>query len=220
DVNQLFGDIIKVTPTSKVVGDMALFMVANNLTPRDVVEGERELAFPESVVEFFEGRLGQPPGGFPKELQKRILRGRKPLRGRPGATLPPADFPTDRQQLERQLHRHVTDRDVVTHLLYPRVLLDLSAHQRKYSDTSVLPTPVFFHGLAPGQEVSVDIEPGKTLIIRFLTVGDPHPDGQRTVFFELNGQPREINVADKALTAQVRKRPKADRANPLHIAAP
>jgi pyruvate carboxylase len=220
EVNELFGDIIKVTPTSKVVGDMALFLVGNNLSPKDVLDPHRELAFPESVVEFFEGRLGQPPGGFPKELQKRVLRGRKPLRGRPGATLPPADFSADRQQLERQLHRHVTDRDVITHLLYPRVLLDLSAHQRKYSDTSVLPTPVFFHGLAPGQEVSVEIEPGKTLIIRFLTVGDPHPDGQRTVFFELNGQPREINVADKALTAQVRKRPKADRDNPLHIAAP
>jgi pyruvate carboxylase len=220
DVNQLFGDIVKVTPTSKVVGDMALFMVGNNLTPEDVTTGDRELAFPESVVEFFEGRLGQPPGGFPKALQKRVLRGRKPLRGRPGATLPPADFEADREQLERQLHRHVSDREVVTHLLYSRVFTDFVAHQRKYSDTSVLPTPVFFYGLAAGEEVSVDIEPGKTLIIRFLTVGDPHPDGQRTVFFELNGQPREVLVADKSLTAQVRKRPKADEGDPLQVGAP
>jgi pyruvate carboxylase len=220
EVNKLFGDIVKVTPTSKVVGDMALFMVGNNLSPEDVATGDRELAFPESVVEFFEGRLGQPPGGFPKTLQKRVLRGRKPLRGRPGASLPPADFDADRQQLERQLHRHVTDREVVTHLLYPKVFTDFANHQRKYSDTSVLPTPVFFHGLAAGEEVSVDIEPGKTLIIRFLTVGDPHPDGQRTVFFELNGQPREVLVADKALTSQVRKRPKADKNDPDQVGAP
>jgi pyruvate carboxylase len=220
EVNKLFGDIVKVTPTSKVVGDMALFMVGNNLSPEDVTTGDRELAFPESVVEFFEGRLGQPPGGFPKALQKRVLRGRKPLRGRPGASLPPADFDADREQLERQVHRHVTEREVVTHLLYAKVFTDFAGHQRKYSDTSVLPTPVFFHGLSAGEEVSVDIEPGKTLIIRFLTVGDPHPDGQRTVFFELNGQPREVLVADKTLTAEVRKRPKADKNDPLHIGSP
>jgi pyruvate carboxylase len=220
EVNKLFGDIVKVTPTSKVVGDMALFMVGNNLTPEDVTTGDRELAFPESVVEFLEGRLGQPPGGFPKALQKRVLRGRKPLRGRPGASLPPADFDADREQLEWQLHRHATDREVVTHLLYPKVFTDFASHQRKYSDTSVLPTPIFFHGLTAGEEVSVDIEPGKTLIIRFLTVGDPHPDGQRTVFFELNGQPREVLVADKTLTAEVRKRPKADKNDPLQIGSP
>src|SRR5437588_199569 len=121
EVNRLFGDIIKVTPTSKVVGDMALFMVGNNLTPEEVLKGERDLSFPESVVEFFEGRLGQPPGGFPKKLQKRVLRGRQPLRGRPGATLPPADFDATRQELKRQLRRSVTDQEVVTHLLYPRV---------------------------------------------------------------------------------------------------
>jgi pyruvate carboxylase len=220
EVNQLFGDIIKVTPTSKVVGDMALFMVGNNLTSKDVLEGARELAFPESVIEFFEGRLGQPPGGFPKALQKRILRDRKPLRGRPGASLPPADFAGAQQQLERQLHRHVTEREVVTSLLYPRVFPEFAAHQRKYSDTSVLPTPVFLHGLAPGEEVSVDIEQGKTLIIRFLTLGDPLADGQRTVFFELNGQPREVVVADKSLASEVRKRAKAEPGNPLHVAAP
>src|SRR5262249_16216857 len=205
DVNQLFGDIIKVTPTSKVVGDMALFMVANNLTPRDVVEGERELAFPESVVELFEGRLGQPPGGFPKQLQKRVLRGRKPLRGRPGATLPPADFDATRRQLERQLHRSVNDQEVVTSLLYPPVFPEFAAHQAKYSDTGVLPTPVFFHGMTPGEEISVDIEKGKTLIIKFLTVGDAHPDGTRLVLFELNGQPREVLIQDRSLDGEGRK---------------
>src|SRR5262249_1507649 len=147
----------------------------------EVLEGDRELAFPESVIEFFEGRLGQPPGGFPKTLQKRVLRGRKPMRGRPGATLPPADFAATRKQLEQQFHRAMSDREVVTHLLYPRVFPEFVAHQQKYSDTSLLPTPVFFYGMEPGEEISVDIEPGKTLIIKFLTVGDPHPDGTRLV---------------------------------------
>jgi pyruvate carboxylase len=220
EVNWLFGDIIKVTPTSKVVGDMALFMVANNLTPKEVLEGKRELAFPESVVEFFEGRLGQPPGGFPKALQKRVLRGRKPLRGRPGASLPPADFAASRGQLEKHLQRRVDEREVLAHLLYPRVFPEFAAHQQTYSDTSVLPTPVFFYGMEPGEEVSVDIEQGKTLIIKFLTVGDPHPDGNRLVFFELNGQPREVLVQDRSLGAQTKARPKAETGNPLHVAAP
>jgi len=220
EVNLLFGDIIKVTPTSKVVGDMALFMVANNLTPQDVLDGNRELAFPESVVDFFEGKLGQPVGGFPEALQKRVLRGRQPLTDRPGANLPPADLVATRKALQERLKRPISERDVATYLLYPRVFPDYVAHQRKYSDTSVLPTPVFFHGMQPGEEISVDIETGKTLIIKFLTVGDPHVDGQRLVFFELNGQPREVQVLDRALAADVPKRPKAEPGNPRHAAAP
>lgn len=220
EVNQLFGDIIKVTPTSKVVGDMALFLVANNLTPQDILEGKRDLAFPESVVELFEGKLGQPVGGFPPELQARILRGRKPLRERPGALLPPADFEATRQELRRLLGRPANDREVLSYLLYPRVFPDFVAHQAKYSDTSVLPTPVFFYGLAPGEEVSVDIEEGKTLIIKFQTVGDPHVDGTRLVFFELNGQPREVVVLDRSLATQAKAHPKADPGNPKHVGAP
>jgi len=220
EVNQLFGDIIKVTPTSKVVGDMALFMVANNLTPQAVLEGTRELAFPDSVVEFFEGRLGQPPGGFPKALQKRVLRDRKPLRGRPGATLPPADFAATRQELEKKVRHTVTDAEVVSYLLYPRVYLDFAEHQRTYSNVAVLPTPVFFYGMEPGEETSVDIEPGKTLIIKFLTLGDPHPDGRRLVFFEMNGQPREVLVLDRALAKQVKGRARAEPGNAYHVAAP
>jgi pyruvate carboxylase len=220
EVNQMFGDIIKVTPTSKVVGDMGLFMVGNNLTPADILEGERELAFPESVVEFFEGKLGQPPGGFPEKLQKRVLRGRKPLTGRPGESLPPADFAATKKALEKQLGRPVNDREVVTHLLYPRVFPEFAAHQAKYSDTGVLPTPVFFYGMEPGEEVSVDIEKGKTLIIKFLTVGDPLPDGRRMVFFEMNGQPREVPVADAALAAEGQARRKAEPGNPRQVGAP
>jgi pyruvate carboxylase len=199
---------------------MALFMAANNLTPADVLEGNRELAFPDSVVELFEGRLGQPPGGFPKALQKRVLRDRKPLRGRPGASLPPVDFVATRQELEKKTRHAVSDRDVISYVLYPRVFLDFAETQRAYSDLSVLPTPVFFYGMEPGEEVSVDIEPGKTLIIKFLTVGDPHPDGQRLVFFEMNGQPREVLVLDRSLAKQVQRRAKAETGNPLHVGAP
>jgi pyruvate carboxylase len=220
EVNRMFGDIIKVTPTSKVVGDMALFMVGNSLTPEEVVNGSRDLAFPESVVEFFEGRLGQPPGGFPKALQKRVLRGRKPLKGRPGANLPAADFAHTRKELAERLRRAVDERETIAYLLYPRVFVPFAEHQQKYSDTSVLPTPVFFYGMEPGEEVSVDIEPGKTLIIKFLAVGDPHPDGNRLVFFELNGQPREVLVLDRKLGGDVHKHPKADTGDPRQVGAP
>ncbi|HEY8504687.1 MAG TPA: pyruvate carboxylase, partial [Gemmataceae bacterium] len=221
-VNRLFGDIVKVTPSSKVVGDMALFLLANNLSPEDVLDPNRELAFPESVVEYFEGKLGQPPGGFPPELQARVLRGRKPLTDRPGAHLPPADFDATRKRLEAKLGRTPEEAEVLSHLLYPRVYADFVEHVRRYSDTSVLPTPTFFLGMEPGEEISVNIEPGKTLIIKFLTVGDPQPDGQRWVYFELNGQPREVMVLDKLLAdaGAARAKPKADPGNPAHLGAP
>jgi pyruvate carboxylase len=220
EVNRMFGDIVKVTPTSKVVGDMALFMVQNNLSAEDVLHGPRDLSFPESVVEFFMGQLGQPVGGFPAELQARVLKGRKPLTERPGASMPPADFEVTRQMLSEQRPRPADDREVVTHLLYPRVHADFLTHLDKYSDVSVLPTSVFFYGMEPGDEVSIDIEEGKTLILKFQTVGDPHVDGTRIVFFELNGQPREVVVVDQALTKGVETRRKAEMRNPLHVAAP
>jgi pyruvate carboxylase len=219
-VSRLFGDIVKVTPTSKVVGDMALFLVGNNLTTDDVLHGTRELAFPESVVELFEGRLGQPPGGFSPELQKRILRGRKPFSDRPGAYLPPADLNATRRQLEQLAKRAVDEQEVVTQLLYPRVFPDFLTHEQSYSDTSVLPTPVFFYGLEPGQEVSVDIEQGKTLIIRYLTTGDADAEGNRVVFFELNGTPREVSVQDRTIAPTVQRRPKAAASDPLQVGAP
>jgi pyruvate carboxylase len=220
DVNMLFGDIIKVTPTSKVVGDMALFLVANNLTPADTLDPERELAFPESVVELFEGRLGQPPGGFPVALQKRVLKGRPASTERPGKNLPPADIPAAREKAGALLGRGATDRDALSYLLYPRVFPDLAAHERLYSDTSILPTSMFFFGPDPAVENLVEIEPGKTLIVKLLAVGEPHPDGKRTVFFELNGQPREVEVVDRSLASAVREKPKADPSDPNQIAAP
>jgi pyruvate carboxylase len=220
EVNVLFGDIVKVTPTSKVVGDMALFLVANNLTPADTVDPERELAFPESVVEFFEGRLGQPPGGFPQELQKRVLKGRKPLTDRPGADQPPADIPAAREKASAFLGRPATDRDALSYLLYPRVFPELATHQRSFSDTSVLPTPMFFFGPEPEAENLVEIEPGKTLIVKLLAVGEPHADGKRTVFFEINGQPREVVITDRSLASSVREAPKAEPADPNQVGAP
>jgi pyruvate carboxylase len=221
EVNKLFGDIVKVTPTSKVVGDMTLFLLANNLTPADVLDSKRELAFPESVVEFFEGKLGQPPGGFPIALQNRILRGRKPLTERPGATLPPADFDAARTIVEEKMNRAPEPRDVVSYLLYPKVWSEYAEFRSQYSDVSVLPTSAFFFGLNKGEEISVEIEPGKTLIIKFQTVGDPNAEGNRQVFFELNGQPREVMIHDRSLGAGTGPvRVKAEPGNPLHVAAP
>jgi pyruvate carboxylase len=153
-------------------------------------------------------------------LRQRVLRGRPGIEGRPGASLPPADFAQARKDLERQVGRTVNDRELVSYLLYPRVFPELVAHQVRYSDTSVLPTPVFFHGMEPGEEVAIDIEVGKTLIVKFLTVGEAHADGTRTVFFELNGQPREAVVLDRALGKRGREKRKAEPGNPLHVGAP
>jgi pyruvate carboxylase len=219
-VNLLFGDIIKVTPSSKVVGDMALFMVANSLTPEDVLDGRRELAFPESVVEFFEGRLGQPPRGFPERLQARVLKGRAALAVRPGANLPPADLDGARQKATALLGRQASMRDALSYLLYPRVFPELATHQRLYSDTSILPTSIFFFGPDSGSEHPVEIEPGKTLIVKLLAIGEPHEDGKRTVFFELNGQPREVQVLDRSLASSVREAPMADPDDRDQVAAP
>jgi pyruvate carboxylase len=179
EVNRLFGDIVKVTPTSKAVGDMALFLVAN--------------------------------------VRQRILRGEAPLEGRPGDTLPPADLEVARTTVAEMVEGEPTMQDVVSYLMYPQVFEQFAAHQRQFSDVSVLPTPVFFHGMSPGEEIAVDIEPGKTLIVKFMTVGDAHHDGTRSVFFELNGQPREVTVPDHALEGDVVQRTKADPKNPNQI---
>ena len=220
-VNQLFGDIVKVTPSSKVVGDMTLFMMANNLTPEQVLDPNRDIAFPESVVEFFEGRLGQPPGGFPPVLSKKSLRGRPAITVRPGELLPPTDLNAVRAEVEKLLGRKPTEQEVNSHLMYPKVYADFVRHQALYSDTSILPTTAFFYGMEPGEEMSVEIEPGKTLIVKFQTIGDVHADGVRQVFFELNGQPREVTVVDKKMGAGAAlKRAKAEPGNSLHVAAP
>lgn len=217
DVNRVLGDIVKVTPTSKSVGDLALFLIANEMSAEDILTGTRELAFPQSVIELVSGRMGQTPGGFPKKVRDRILRGEKPLRGRPGASLPPADFEKTAKTIAPLLDHPPTKQEIVSHILYPEVYTAFAKHQQKYSDLSILPTPVFFKSLEPGEEIAVDIEEGKTLIIKFLTVGEPHEDGTRTVFFELNGQPREVTVVDRALEPETPRKPKADPTNPAQV---
>lgn len=212
DVNQLFGDIVKVTPTSKSVGDMALFMLANNLTCEDVLNPDRDIAFPGSVIDLIGGGMGQPPGGFPDAVRKRILLGKQEFAGRPGETLPPADMTAAKKKVQELLGREPNGQEVISWLLYERVYEEFAKHEEKYSDVSILPTPNFFFGLDVGEEISIDIEPGKTLIIRLLTVSDAHADGTRTVFFELNGQPREITVADNSIEATAEARVKADPA--------
>ena len=220
DVNQMLGDIVKVTPTSKAVGDLVLFLVANNITTDEMLGGERELAYPQSVIDLLDGSMGLPKGGFPVKVRKRILGKRKPVRGRPGNLLPPADFEQTAAEVRRFLRREPKRREVVSYLLYPEVYQQFVGHQQQYSDTSVLPTPVFFFGMEVDEEIAVEIESGKTLIIKLITVGEPNAEGQRTVFFELNGQPREVTVPDRSLSLQVSTRVKAELGDPTQIAAP
>ncbi len=219
DVNQLFGDIVKVTPTSKAVGDMALFMVANELKSDDLMANDRELAFPESVIDLLSGAMGQPPGGFPEAVQKRILKDRKPFEGRPGETLPPIDFEQASQKLVAILGREPSQQEILSWVMYPGVFKDYANYVKEYGDTSVLPTPAFFFGMQAGEEFAADIEPGKTLFIKYLATGSPHPDGTRTVFFELNGQPRDVTIDDRSVESTVEKNIKADPSNPCHVAA-
>ncbi len=219
-VNLLFGDIVKVTPTSKVVGDMAMFLVKNNMQPEDIYTAREELAFPESVVGMFKGMLGQPHQGWPADLQRIILKGEQPITCRPGELLQPIDFQEERRKLEEKLGHPVDDKALLSAILYPNVYPDFDKHLQKYSDTSVIPTPIFFYGLEPGQETSLDIEPGKTLIIALNAIGRLHDDGTRVVSFSLNGNNRSVIIRDRSVTSGVFVRDKADRDNPSHIGAP
>ncbi len=219
-VNDMFGDIVKVTPSSKVVGDMALYMVQNNLTEDDIYERGEYLDFPNSVVEFFEGQLGQPYQGFPKELQKIILKGKKPLADRPGALMEPANFPEIRSILQKATPHPVSDQDVLSYALYPKVFLDWIETTKKFGNVSVLNTPTFFYGMSVGEEIKVDIEEGKTLVIKLVSLGTPNLDGTRNLSFELNGLVREVVVRDISLQTAVVTRVKADKNDPGQIGAP
>jgi len=219
-VNKLFGDIVKVTPSSKVVGDMAMFLVKNNLDVDDVFTKSDELTFPESVVGMFKGMLGQPYQGWPQELQKIILRGEEPITCRPGELLEPVNFEAERDKAAAKVGHRLSDHDLMSYLLYPHVYPEFDKHRQEYSDTSVIPTPTFFYGLEPGQETSIDIEPGKTLIIKLNAIGKVHPDGTRHIFFELNGQQRQVVVRDQSAQSDEVEREKADKGNPKHVGAP
>ena len=221
DVNQMFGDIVKVTPSSKVVGDMALMMVAQNLSRDDVENPKTDVAFPESVVDMLRGNLGQPPGGFPKHLVKKALKGEKPNLDRPGKNLEPIDLEKTRQELSHKLDgMKIDDEDLNGYLMYPKVFLDYMERHLTYGPVRTLPTKTFFYGMNSGDEISLEIDPGKTLEIRMQAIGETDENGEVKVFFELNGQPRVIRVPNRLVTSETTSRPKADPSNSNHIGAP
>lgn len=220
DVNLLFGDIVKVTPTSKVVGDMALFLVANDLSAQAVLDPEREVAFPDSVVSMFKGELGFPADGFPQALTEKILKGEKPLQGRAGKFMPAADLANTRLEAEKQVGRKISDRDLASYLMYPKVFCDYAAHAHDYDDVSVLPTSAFFYGLKDREEIAVEIDRGKTLVIRLQGNAELDEEGYARLFFELNGQSRVVRVPKAGVAVAAKQRPKIDTGNPNHLGAP
>ncbi len=221
DVNRLFGDIVKVTPSSKVVGDLALMMVSQELSVDDVLDPARDVSFPDSVVSMMRGELSRPAGGFPEAIRARVLKGEAPLTERAGALLPPADLDAKRSELTALLGREATGQDLASSTMYPKVHADFVAAQASYGPTSVLPTPVYFYGLPPGEEILIDIERGKTLVVRCLAIGDVDERGTVRVFFELNGQPRSVAVPDRLHGAgKALARAKADPAVPGQVGSP
>ena len=217
-VSMMFGDVIKVTPSSKVVGDMTLFMVQNEITEEDVYAKGDTMDFPKSVIEFFEGRIGTPYGGFPKRLQKIVLKGKEPISQRPGAVLPPVDFEEVRKKLE-EMNAPTTDEAVSSYCLYPDVFKQWVTRCEEYGDVSVLDTPTFFFGMTPGEEVDVELEKGKVVIIKLIHISEPNENGKRTVSFEFNGMPRELEIFDKNVKTENVARKKADKTNPGEVGA-
>jgi pyruvate carboxylase len=221
DVNAMFGDIVKVTPSSKVVGDMALMMVSQGLSRAQVEDPEVDVAFPDSVVDMMRGNLGQPPGGFPEAILKKVLKDERPNLERPGKHLPPVDLEATRRELAEKLDGQDFDNeDLNGYLMYPKVFTDYAARHAQYGPVRTLPTRTFFYGMEPGEEITAEIDPGKTLEVRMQAVGETTDDGEAKVFFELNGQPRVIRVPDRKARATAAKRPKAEPGNANHVGAP
>jgi len=221
DANQMFGDIVKVTPSSKVVGDMALMMVSQDLTVADVVSADKEVSFPESVVSMLKGDLGQPPSGWPEALQKKALKGEKAYTAVPGSLLADADLDSERKGIETKLEREVNDFEFASYLMYPKVFTDFALASDTYGPVSVLPTPAYFYGLADGEELFADIEKGKTLVIVNQAISQTDSQGMVTVFFELNGQPRRIKVPNRAIGAsQAAVRRKAEPGVDTQVGSP
>ena len=221
DVNRMFGDIVKVTPSSKVVGDMALMMVSQNLSRADVENPQTDVAFPDSVVDMMRGNLGQPPGGFPDAIVKKVLKDETPNTDRPGKHLVAIDLEEKRQSLSAELEGFkVDDEDLNGYLMYPKVFLDYMGRHRVFGPVRTLPTKTFFYGMEPGEEIAAEIDPGKTLEIRCQAISETNEDGEVKVFFELNGQPRVIRVPNRLVKSQTAQHPKAEDGNPAHIGAP
>jgi pyruvate carboxylase len=221
DANQMFGDIVKVTPSSKVVGDMALMMVSQGLSRADVEDPAKDVAFPDSVVDMMRGNLGQPPGGFPEGIVAKALKGEAPNTDRPGAHLAPVDLEETRAKLSADLGGiEIDDEDLNGYLMYPKVFMDYMQRHDQYGPVRTLPTQTFFYGMEPGDEITAEIDPGKTLEIRLQAIGETDENGEVKVFFELNGQPRVIRVPNRLVKASTAARPKAELGNPDHIGAP
>lgn len=225
EANKMLGDIVKVTPSSKAVGDLALLMVQNDIEDEaELLARADDMTFPDAVIDYFSGMMGQPEGGFPEELQAKVLKDRKALSIRPGETLAPVDWAALRQELDGP--DAVTaapvdpDRSLISYALYPKVFTEYREHRELYADTSSLATPVFFYGLDVGETTSVEIERGKTLIVKLVAIGDVQADGTRSMWFELNGQTREVRVRDMSVTSSVAERPRATPGDPTHVGAP
>lgn len=224
DVNHLFGDIVKVTPSSKVVGDMAQYLVSNNLTIQDVLEKGESLSFPQSVVDFFKGDLGQPVGGFPKDLQKIILKDQKPYSDRPNEHIPPLDLEKEYEDFkkifEQDLSRNIDYTDFLSYQLYPKVFTDAYNKHLKYDNLMNLPTKNFFYGMEVGEEIIVEVDRGKRLLITLESVGQPNGDGMVTVYFKLNGQGRSVEIKDQSIKVDKVEHVKIDKTDSNEIGAP
>ncbi|WP_271423663.1 pyruvate carboxylase [Aequorivita sinensis] len=223
-VNGMFGNLVKVTPSSKVVGDMAIFMVTNNLTPEDVMQRGEDISFPESVINFFKGDLGQPIGGFPKELQKIILKNNVAYTDRPNAHLEPIDFDAEfkifRKKFQQGFTRQIEFEDFLSYSLYPRVFEDAHEKYKQYGNVAILATENFFYGMKLREEAIIELEPGKSIIVKLLSVGIPNEDGVRIVFFSVNGENRFIQIRDKSIKVEKEVHVKADTQDPNQYGAP
>ncbi|WP_281847564.1 pyruvate carboxylase [Olleya namhaensis] len=224
EVNTLFGNLIKVTPSSKVVGDMAIFMVTNNLTTEDVMERGEEISFPDSVISFFVGDLGQPEGGFPKKLQKIILKNRKPYTNRPNAHLEPIDFDLEykafKKKFQKGFTRAIEMEDFLSYTLYPKVFEQAHENYKTYGNLALVPTKNFFYGMTLREEILIELEPGKTVIIKLLSIGIPNEEGMRTVFFKVNGENRFVDILDTSLNIKITTNTKVDPTDENQIGAP
>lgn len=215
--NELLGNIVKVTPSSKVVGDFAIFMFKNGLNAENILTAGKDLSYPDSVVDYFKGMIGQPEGGFPKELQKIVLKGQEAITVRPGTLLPDVDFDAIAKHLKDDHNLNYNRQKIISHALYPKVYDDYCEHFEQYNDVSRLESHVYFYGLRKGEETTLNIGEGKNLIIKFVDMSDPNEKGIRTLTFEVNGMMREVQILDKRLEVKTDRRIKADKHNPGHL---
>ena len=220
DVNRLFGDVIKVTPIAKTVGDLALMLVSQNLTTEDLMKSDTDFSFPDSVITLMKGYVGQAHGGFPPEVVRKVLKDEKPIEVRPGSLLKPADMEAERKALSERFEMKIDDEDLNGYMMYPKVFTDYMERHADYGPVRALPTRTFFYGMEPGEEISAEIDPGVTLEIRCQAIAETNAEGEAKVFFELNGQPRTVRIADRSSGKAAALRPKAETGNPNHLGAP